>query len=522
MTVALPRDLRGTETFREVEALLRSMREPGVGRIVDATDLECSPDGSVVAFTAWRRTAVSSDPVATVGLLDVATGALRLLDDPGEGCSRQWPRWSPDGARLLCLRRAADAPDEPLVLDVAGGAAARVTPGTVRGRVEQLAWSPDGGSVALLVAEPGAEISDVFGSGRVGGGDELPDWCPEVAAEGRSGWRRPWVATLGGPLRPVDQPLNVWEFCWAGPRHLAAVSSREPDEDAWYDAELVLVAPEGGPPRLLHTPAAQLAVPAADALGRQVSVLAGTASDRGLLAGALVVVEVATGSAATVPTGGVHVTSQTWCGSDRILLAGLRDGATVSARCAVSSGDLEHEWVTAETFGPGDLPPAAVPCGERGAAVVLESHTRPPTCGIVGEGAFRPLLDLSHPGSAVAGGLCATLRPLSWRSTDGLSIDGYVATPVRCGPGPHPLVVLVHGDPSGAGGTRGLSGWSRSRCCCPGVSPSSCPTRGAARAGGRRSSAGSSGRWAAWTSTTSCPGSTGPSPRASRARRPSG
>ena len=110
MTGTLPRDLRGDQMFRHVHDLVTAVREPAVGRVVDATDLDSSPDGSMVAFTAWRRLAVSGHPEPTIGLVVVATGALRLLDEPAGGGSRRLPLWSPDGSQLLGLRTTAADP----------------------------------------------------------------------------------------------------------------------------------------------------------------------------------------------------------------------------------------------------------------------------------------------------------------------------------------------------------------------------------------------------------------------------
>lgn len=445
MSFTLARDLRGTSTFRDVEVLIRSMREPGVGRVVDATDLACHPAGSALAFTAWRRDDVAADLAPTLGLVDVATGTLRLLDDPVPGGSRRWPCWSPDGGRLACVSRRPDGTEEIDVVDVVTGASVRATTEQPPGRIEALSWAPDGRSLAMLVAEPGAEISDVFGSGRVGGSDDLPDWSPEVASSGRSGWRRVWVTAVGDVPRRVASQLNVWEFCWAGSGHVAAVASAAPDEDAWYDADLVLLPVEDGPDRLLLSTSTQLASPAAPDGGGQVSVICGTASDRGLVAGELVVVDVGTAVSSTVAVPGLHVTSQTWR-AERVVVAGLRTTETVVGEVRVAGGRLEHEWATSETFGPGDLLPAAAPCGERAVAVVLESHTRAPTIGLVRDGDFVPLVDLAHPGSAVTAALCSQLRPVSWVSSDGLPIEGYLATPAGHG-GPHPLVVMVHGGP---------------------------------------------------------------------------
>ncbi len=445
MPTQLPRDLRSSPTYRDVEAFLLSVQVPGEGRVVDATDPATAPDGGRVAYTAWRRDTAGAAPTPVIEVVDTATGSRTTFAEHA-GC--RWPRWSPDGGRLLCLRRGDAGSELPVVIDLATRGITQPVAAPPAGTVEAAVWSPAGTSLALVVAEVGAEISDVFGSGRVTAPDEVPAWCPEVAAEGRSGWRRLWLCDLeGGDPRILAPGSNVWEVAWAGPQHLVAVASRGPEEDAWYDAELVLVDAGDGTHRTLLDPQTQLAMPAADPSGRRVSVLSGSASDRGLLAGEVVVVETATGSATRLAAAGVHVTSQSWRDENRLLLAGLRGHQTVVGTYDLARSHFDEDWATTETFGPGDLLPVAAPHGTADAVVVLESHRRPPTLGLVRPDGFRALADLAHDGTALVASLCDALRAVTWRSADGLEVDGYLATPAGGEPGPRPLVVLVHGGP---------------------------------------------------------------------------
>ncbi|MDV9175589.1 hypothetical protein R6V09_36435, partial [Streptomyces sp. W16] len=65
--------------------------------VTDALDLDVSPDGRSIAFTATVRTAGAPDPLYQAAVVDLATGAL-TRQDPGRR-----PRWTRDGAHLAWL-----------------------------------------------------------------------------------------------------------------------------------------------------------------------------------------------------------------------------------------------------------------------------------------------------------------------------------------------------------------------------------------------------------------------------------
>lgn len=442
----LPRDLRGTAGYRQITELLERALGPGVGGIVDASDLTANPSGDRLACTAWIRWSLELPPMPTVAVLDVPSGRLQRFDPPNGGIRRQ-PRWAPDGRLLAALEGDHAGPARPILLDPDTGTDRTPAAGAgYRGSVEQLSWSPSGDQLLLQVAEPGAEISDVFGSGRVPGDDGLPDWCPEVSRNPGGGRRGAWVWDIAtGRSRPVAGTGNVWELAWVGAQRMAAIASAGPEEDAWYAAHLVLVDLANGARRVLLSDAEQLALPAADPTGTWLTVLAGPASDRGLLAGRLLIREVERGDWAEVDTLRADVTAQQWRDERSVVFSGVRGLECVVGEYDVRDQRTRQLWAGPDAVGPGELLPVACPLGADRAAVVLESHARPPAPGLVRAGRFTPLADWSHSGTAVLAELWSGLRPLHWFSTDGRRVAGYLATPDR--PGPHPLIVHVHGGP---------------------------------------------------------------------------
>ena len=78
-------------------------------------------------------------------------------------------------------------------------------------------------------------------------------------------------------------------------------------------------------------------------------------------------------------------------------------------------------------------------------ATIMQSYTRFFELVIVRDGAARSVARFGHAGSAYLLQVGGTLEPVSWSAPDGLLIEGLLARPA--GPGPHPLVVNVHGGP---------------------------------------------------------------------------
>ena len=418
-----------------VSGLHRSFRRTGPHDVADIAQAAPHPARDLVAITVALRPGPDDEPRRQVALVDAA-GALRPVLP---GVSATSPVWSPAGDRLCVLAAGA-----VVVADPDGAEVARSP--ELGGVPEQARWSADGRRLALVVAEPGAHVSDVWGSGTVGGtvgGTAAGSWRPTVLPHS-GGRRRLVVWEIGGGTRTLTA-LNVWEADWLGD-DLVALAGEGAGEGAWYDARLVRISPHGEVSEL-HEERFQLARPAGSPDGRHWSALAGLASDRDLLAGALLVGRDGR-PAAVVPTAGVHVTEHRWAGPGTVLVIGHRGLDTVAGTVAVETGAWTELWASAGSTGRyqpelGGLDHAGRP------VLVVERHDLPPTLvRIAADGAAEPLLGRAGPGTESVRAAVGATRAVTWSAPDGLRLEGLLDLPR--GDGPYPLVVHPHGGPVGA------------------------------------------------------------------------
>jgi dipeptidyl aminopeptidase/acylaminoacyl peptidase len=435
------RDLRGTGLYAAVEDHFRRLHEPAFGQPSAAADPDPRPDGTAIAFTGTIFTELAGLGAARVCLAESGTVSV-LTEGPGE---QRCPRFSPDGSLLAYLSDAGRAGDFQLrIRDLASGT--ERTPDPVDGTVEYLRFSPDGRHVLLGVAGHGADKSGGEGSGTTARLDrDVPDWQPEVySGPAADSWRSAWVAEVatGRSRRVGAAGTNVWEAAWCGPAALLAVTSPDPGEEAWYTASLYRIDLATGAAGLLFTPEHQIGWPSASPSGERWAFVTATCSDRWVVAGDL---HVATepGPGVVVDTAGADVTWTQWTDDERLGYLGLRGLTTVAGSYDHGPGKAAETWSSHESTGDRYPQGGFLPDGSIGA--VLSSYVRYPELVFIRDGGTQTVASLRHPGADYLSGVAGTIEPVRWQAPDGLEIEGLLAVPP--GPGPHPLIVHVHGGP---------------------------------------------------------------------------
>lgn len=308
-------------------------------------------------------------------------------------------------------------------------------PANVSGVIEGLRSVEQG--LLALEAKVGAELSDVHGSGTVAHISTGETWAPRVLPGSRG--RRVLRLLDGSGRWHAVTDKNVWEFD-ARAHALVAVASDGPGEGDWYGAELILVS-YGRSSSPYHS-AHQLAMPRLSADGKHWSVLAGPASDRGLLLGELIV------DGRAVDLGGLHVSSAQWTPEGRLLVVGSHGMETEIVSVDLALSKSTTRWRSADLTS-GELEPVVAAKADNDFLVVLEGHSTPPALfGFCTDGGPARLLDTRTASTSVIAGTGGCSNSVTWQSTDGMTIEGQLVLPSRGEV--RALVVVAHGGPVAA------------------------------------------------------------------------
>ncbi len=447
------KDLRESPEYAAVAEHLRRQHEPAFGRPHHVTDLVTTADASRIVVTGSVFDELKGLP--RTALFEVRDGALSALTSGGG--SAKAGRLSPDGSALAFLSDRAKAEVFQLYL-LADGQLGEARPApAVPGTVEFLAWSPDGTRILLGVAGLGAEMADAQGSGTAGSGESgLPSWYPEVeTGTPEDAWRDLWLYTpASGELARVSPDgLNVWEAAWSGPGHVLAITSDKPTEDDWYSAVLSRLDVSTGKVTELLRSDVQLGLPAGTSDGRLAAVVEAACSDRWIVAGDLILLDLVAGTRCAVDTAGADVTAVQWLDGTRLGYIGQRHLDSVAGFAEAGEGSLPETItakelvVSAQSWSSWFYPSGAF-TGDGRVVVVRDDYDTPQQIAITGPGTDEVLASLAHAGTDYIRSVAGSAANVSWTAPDGTEIEGILCTPA--GAGPFPLVLHVHGGPIGA------------------------------------------------------------------------
>jgi dipeptidyl aminopeptidase/acylaminoacyl peptidase len=408
-----------TRTEQPMAELVLELLRPG--------DVALSADGKRIAAAvsaSFRERGKSIEVRLWIGDVD---GELQ----PGE--LGAIPRFSPEGSRLAYASDRGHEGRRSLWVDGA-------ELGEIPGSVEDIAWSPDGARLLVLAADLGADRAGADTATKIKEAGAVPE-DPKVVRPAQF-WRRLWLvdAATGDTLDVTPQDVNVFELGWAGGK-VAAVCTDEPSESAWYQAWVGLIDLGTREVEPVHTPKWQLQAPRISPGGR-VAWIEGFSSDRGVATGTVHVL----GQGPVAPE--LHATWIEFAGEDSLWVAGWRDNGSFAGRLSLrGSGSYEELAGGEATFGPRYAPALAVSADGSRAAAAYESADEPPEVVLWENGDRRTLTSLN---AEIAPEVASIeWRGYRWKALDGLEIQGLLALPRDREDGPLPLLVDVHGGPTG-------------------------------------------------------------------------
>lgn len=439
----MQRDIRDSPLYLEAEAIHRSLRRPGEGAISDAADP--STDGRYAVYAGTIVEELNGLPFTRLCLTELSSGKTRVITlGPN---SDQHPKFSPDGKHIAFLSDRHKRGDYQLLLFDLETGATRATP-AMDGWVEYIHWSPDGKRILLGVAGRGADVEAIKGAVTTERASQsLPPWMPHI----RTGseicqWRRAWIYDLTTESARAASPehMNVWEATWCGEETIAAVTSPEPSEGHWYAARLHVIDLRSGQPREVYVPGAQIGLPAASPRGHHLAAIEAACSDRGLVAGDVVLFDLAGGTMMRVDTDGVDITYIDWRSETTLLLAGHQGFESVVGTYCTSSARFTRAWSSKEITTAGRYMAVAGLDSSGDCVFIAEGFRRAPELAVIRRGHYQVVKTFNH-GYADHCSVIGGQEEFIWNSPDGLAIQGLLLTPNA--KEPHPLIMYIHGGP---------------------------------------------------------------------------
>ncbi len=353
------------------------------------------------------------------------------------------PGWSDDGRLAYASDEAGSVRNAVMVWSDSADAS-RVA--TLGGPVEDVRWAPEG-HLLVLAADPGADAAAIDAAVKI----ETEEEDPKVHRPG-TGWRRLWRVdpATGGADELTPDRVSIWEFDILSDGSVAGIFSEDPTEHGWYRS-FAGVLEGSGTLRKLYEPRWQITSPAASPDGTRVAVVEGWASDRGLVAGDVRVIEVSSGAVRDLHTDRVDASWVAWRDESSLWVAGWRGLGSAFGWLSTDGG--EHQvWTDASTLGDSYAASVVPDPDRRRLLAVREAIDAPPEVATFNlddpDRGWQPLSAFNDEVASEVRGM-AQVDAVEWTGEGGERIEGLLVTPqdaARRHDGP--LVTHVHGGPT--------------------------------------------------------------------------
>jgi len=407
-----------------------------LGKTVLYGDIAVSPDG---AHLAWvQSTAATTSKQTYIGETSGSAPA-KPVKLPTTGERNDFAlAWSPDSKTLAFFSSSGERGQRQL-WTVRNDASDPKKITNLTGYLARPRWSHDGKQIAFLYIE-----------GAGGGGPLMA--APATTGVIDTAIHNQRIAVLdvtNEQVRQVSPPdLHIYDYDWSPDDKMFVVTAAPgPGDNNWWIAKIwTMSSSNSGRISLAYEPSLQVAVPRWSPDGKSIAFIEGIMSDEGFHGGDLLVIPPTGGQANRTPDRKASVNSFFWQAPDRILLIEYLGGGSAISELNLTDDSARTIWKGPEGIHAfGNFPNFALSKDGKVAAAVRSTYNSPPE---VFAGPLGKWSQLTNNNAALKASW-GEAESIEW-TNEQLNIQGWLVPPAKIEPGKkYPMVVLIHGGPSG-------------------------------------------------------------------------
>ncbi len=392
------------------------------------SDLQLSPDGGRLAMVV-SEPALGSETRRNVWVYDSSTRGLRRFTSSVKPDGR--PRFSPDG-RTLAFISARGGSDQVYGIDLDGGEARPLT--EVKTRVRSFEWSPDGKRIALETATPKTDEEEKKekdkDDARVAGSEEKSPLLQVMDISSKA------LMTL------AQGPWRISEYVWMPDGSALVISATDDPRRELFSNKIYRLAAGDGKMTLLASPLGPFGNLKVSPDGKTLAYL-GSRTD-GPEAHDLWVQPLDSGTARNLTAASIDrpIGSFVWEDGEHLFLLAATGFGTAFYELGLDGRARRSGWTP-------DLAVRSFVKGKEGLAFVGEGSVLAPELWVApAPGRAEKVSSFNKAWDAVK-----LVEPeiIRYASFDKTEIEAALLKPEGGAPGAKsPLVVLVHGGPTGA------------------------------------------------------------------------
>ena len=410
-----------------------------LGKTVLYGDIALSSDG---AHVAWVQSTAASTSKQTYVRGRSENTAATVVRVPITGDRTDFdPAWSPDSKTLAFFSSAGQKEQRQLwAVKADGSDPKKIT--DLKGYAARPRWSHDGKQIAFLYIE-----------GAGGGG-------PLMAAAATTGvvdtaihnQRIAVLDTASGELRQVSpENLHIYDYDWSpDDRMFVATAAPGPGDNNWWIAQIYTIDVGNGNAPSVYKPSLQVALPRWSPDGNSIAFIEGLMSDEGFHGGDLLTMTVNSRDVVNrTASRKTSVNSFFWQAPDRILVIEYLGGGSAISELSLTNNSERTIWKGPDGIHAfGNFPNFALSRDGKFAAAVRGTYDSAPEVFAGPLGEWRQLTN-NNAGLRTNWGKAESIE---W-TNEGFNIQGWLVPPSRSrgieADKKYPMVVLIHGGPSG-------------------------------------------------------------------------